>query len=43
LSAAGQDEQPWLVNNSTTARGPANAEDASETALAATRAQVTPK
>ena len=26
LSAAGQDEQPWLVNNSMTVRGSARAE-----------------
>jgi hypothetical protein len=26
LSAAGQDEQPWLVNNSMTARGSACAD-----------------
>jgi hypothetical protein len=36
LSAAGQDEQPWLVNNSMTARGSACAD-----ACGATEEQMT--
>src|SRR5215212_6451204 len=35
-SAGGHDEQPWLVNSSTTASGPPKAADAAKTASAAT-------
>src|ERR1700726_1196034 len=37
-SAGGQDEQPWLVNNSTTARGSAPAGVVAKAATAARRA-----